>query len=170
MLFEEADIIASYLKRHMRFSRATDYVIKIVGSVARKEDAAKDIDFLIITPGTVRNLLKTVYFTSDKIKIDKMTDCGDHKCFVHLIVEGKSLKIDLFHTIKVNESFALLHHIGPKSYLLRIRRLAKLKGYLLNQYGIFDRETDKKIKGQFDSVCDIQKFLNISCRPPAKRR
>ena len=131
-----------------------------------KEDKIKDIDFLIITDRKVPNILKKVYFDTDKITIDHISDCGDRKCFVYL----NNLKIDLFYAIKKDEAFALLHHIGPKSYLLRIRRLAKSKGYLLNQYGIFHRDSGRRVSGKFDTVCDIQKFINISCRPPQKRR
>jgi DNA polymerase/3'-5' exonuclease PolX len=170
MLFKEANEIAVYLKKHMRFDKMDNYKIEIVGSVAREEDKIKDIDFLVITPQMVHNLLETLYFTSNNVTINKITDCGDRKCFVYLTVKGKSLKIDIFHAIKVDEPFALLHHIGPKSYLLRIRRLAKLKDYKLNQYGIFDRDTDKKVSSRFNSVCDIQKFLDISCRSPKQRR
>ena len=170
MLYRDAKEIALYLKKHMKFGKVKDYKIEIVGSVAREEDHVKDIDFLVITPHMVHDLLETVYFTTDKITINKITDCGDRKCFVHLNVEGHRLKIDIFYAIKADESFALLHHIGPKSYLLRIRRLAKSRGYLLNQYGIFDRDTGKKVGGKFNTVCDIQKFLDISCRPPHKRR
>ena len=170
MIYKEAKDIAFYLKKHMRFDNINDYQIKIVGSLAREEDIVKDIDFLIITPHLVKNFLKTVYFTDDKIVIDKITNCGDKKCFIYLKVKEVTLKIDIFYAIKEDEAFAMLHHIGPKVYLLRIRKLAKNKGYLLNQYGIFDRKTNKKIKGKFDTVCDIQKFLDITCRSPRKRR
>ena len=170
MLFKEANEIALYLKKHMRFDTSSKYKIDIVGSVAREEERIEDIDFLVITPYVVYDLLKTITFTTNKVTINKITNCGNHKCFVYLTIEGKKVKIDIFYAIKADESFALLHHIGPKSYLLRIRRLAKLAGYLLNQYGIFYRRTNKKVEGNFNNVCDIQKFLDISCRSPTKRR
>lgn len=166
MYYKEAKQLALYLKRHMRFDVPQKYDIEIVGSVAREEDKIKDIDFLIITDRKVPNILKKVYFDTDKITIDHISDCGDRKCFVYL----NNLKIDLFYAVRKDEAFALLHHIGPKSYLLRIRRLAKSKGYLLNQYGIFHRDSGRRVSGKFDTVCDIQKFINISCRPPQKRR
>ena len=166
MYHKEAKQIALYLKKYMRFDVSQKYDIKIVGSVAREEDKIKDIDFLIITDTTVPNILKKVYFNTDKITIDRISDCGNSKCFVYI----NKLKIDLFYTVKKDKAFALLHYIGPKSYLLRIRRLAKSKGYLLNQYGIFYRDSGRKVSGNFNSVCDIQKFINISCRPPKKRR
>lgn len=170
MLFKEAYDIAILLKKHMRFDIHGTYKIEIVGSVAREEDIVRDIDFLVITPDKVNDFLKTIYFTNDKIIIDKISDCGDRKCFVYITIRGKKFKIDIFYAIKEDEPFALLHHVGPKSYLLRIRRLAKRKGYLLNQYGLFDRDSGNKIRDKFGTVCDIQKFLNITCRPPNKRR
>ena len=161
MLFKEANEIALYLKKYMRFDTTSNYKIEIVGSVAREEERIGDIDLLVITPHMVHDLLKTIRFTTDKVTINKITDCGDRKCFVYLTVEGKKVKIDIFYAVTADEPFALLHHIGPKSYLLRIRRLAKLEGYLLNQYGIFDRRSGKKVKSKFNNVCDIQKFLNV---------
>lgn len=171
MLLEGADRITKHLKEKMRFETNVPYEIVVVGSVAREEPNVKDIDFLIITPMLINDLLKTVWFDCPRIKIKKLSSCGTRKCFVHLTIDGKcKLKIDLFAAIKADKPFALLHHIGPKGYLMRIRRLAKDKGYLLNQYGIFDRKTSEPVPGQFRDVCDIQKFLNITCRPPAQRR
>ena len=171
MHLEEAEKLARLLKKSIRFDVNSSYQIEVVGSVAREESTIKDIDFLVITSMMKHNFIETIYFADKSIVVTKIADCGDRKCFVHLLIDRKHpLKIDIFYATKKEKPFALLHHIGPKSYLLRIRRLAKLKGYLLNQYGLFHRDSDRRVSGEFKTVCDIQKYLDITCRPPKQRR
>ena len=69
MLLEGADRITKHLKEKMRFETNVPYEIVVVGSVAREEPNVKDIDFLIITPMLINDLLKTVWFDCPRIKI-----------------------------------------------------------------------------------------------------
>lgn len=162
-------IISNYLKKILIVD-APSYEVVIVGSVARRENKIKDIDLLVITPTYRTNVINKAFFDSPRVQLIKRKECGERRCSMIVMVDNQRIKVDIFYAIKANKPFALLHHIGPKSYLLRLRRLAKLKGYLLNQYGIFHRDSMKRVQKRFNNVCDIQKFLDVTCRPPKQRR
>ena len=165
---------AQKIQKAIRFKDIRNFEIHITGSVARKEDKVNDYDFLVLTKHKV-DILKGLYFTkSSGITVikDKRDRCGQHACMMKVLMpDGAKLKVDVFYNTLSNKAFALLHHIGPKSYNIRIRRIAREKcNLLLNQYGLFDRDTDKKITKKFKTVGDIQDYLGVTRRSADKRR
>lgn len=83
----------------------------------------------------------------------------------------KFVRVDLFVAIGEALPFALYHHTGSKNYNIRTRALAKRKGWLLNQYGLFDRKTGKRLPGtsDFRTEKDITDFLGVTYRGPTDR-
>ena len=69
----------------------------------------------------------------------------------------------------------LLYSIGSKKFNIKMRTLAKRKGYLLNQYGIFKYKADQKNISQSDepihvkSERDFFKILDIPYVLPINR-
>lgn len=57
-----------------------------------------------------------------------------------------NIKIDIFLTTPENYIFAMLFAIGSGIFNVRMRATAKRKNYLLNQYGLFDLATKKRIE------------------------
>ncbi len=178
MLYKEAKKLSDKIKRSIKFERTTKFKVYQTGSVAREEEHVKDIDFLIVTDKFIDNLLESLYFTERSgVVITKLYSCGDRRCSIQLKIMGSGIhstshqiKIDLFYALKCNLPFALLAWIGPGIYNIRVRKKASSLGYLLNQYGLWDKDTGKKIEGNFKTQADIQKFLGITVRPPYQRR
>lgn len=157
----------------IRFEDTKNFEVYIVGSIAREEDRIGDYDFLILTKDYIDKILEGLYFTKNSnITIKKIRSCGQYTCMLTLSMpNGNNLKVDIFYNTIPHKPFALLHHIGPKSYNIRIRRLANDRYNLsLNQYGLYDRITGKPVTKKFRSVEDIQDYLDISRRPPHQRR
>ena len=99
-----------------------------------------------------------------------MISCGERRCSIRLSVQRCKVKVDFFYALKCNFPFALLHHIGPRIYNIRLRNKAKTMGYTLNQYGIFNRDNKRRVNHNFKNESDIQKFLDVTIRPPIRRR
>ena len=167
----EARDIAYKVKRSTRFKDKTK--IYIVGSIARDENYVKDIDLLVVTDKFDKNLLSSICFPKRcGIIIHKIIACGDRKCSLKLkfIKSNLIVKVDYFYATIDEKPYALLHYIGNKLYNIRLRNKARTLGYLLNQYGIFDRKTNKKIKYNINSESDIQRFLGVTIRPRNQRK
>jgi len=161
-----------------KFTNFKCFDIKLVGGFIRKIPFSKDIDILIISDK------KTII--SDYIKYLK-------KIFeeVHVYIKGKNkasivicnnyspdnqfLKVDIFASPVKYQYAMLLYSIGSKKFNIKMRTLAKRKGYLLNQYGIFKYKDDQKNISQSDepiqvkSERDFFKILDIPYVLPVNR-
>ena len=61
----------------------------------------------------------------------------------------------------------MLFLTGSQKYNIILRMVAKRKGFKLNQYGLFDRETNKLIASKTEQ--DIYDALGIKFKPPELR-
>ena len=83
---------------------------------------------------------------------------------------GKNYLIDIFICVKKELPFMLFHYTGSKLYNIRTRFYAKKKGWLLNQYGIWQKGNKlKKIKKKIKTEKDLIRFLGISYKNPVDR-
>lgn len=161
-----------------KFTNFKCFDIKIVGGFIRKKPFSKDIDILLISDK------KTIL--SDYIKYLK-TVFND----VHIYIKGKNkasiiicnnytkenyfLKVDIFISPIKYQYAMLLYSTGSKKFNIKLRSLARRKGYLLNQYGIFKYRDDQKIINIYDkpihvnSEHDFFKILNIPYVLPIDR-
>lgn len=134
--------------------------ISVAGSLRRWKETIKDIDILA---------------TSDEPK--KMMDI-----FTHLpqskevlmrgptkssIVTTEGIQVDL--RVVSEESFgsALAYFTGSKAHNIRLREMAVRKGLKINEYGIFDVKTGRKLGGEKEE--DVYKLLDLPYIPPEMR-
>jgi DNA polymerase/3'-5' exonuclease PolX len=177
----EANKLVSELRQRATFG-AKKFDIYPVGSVARQAPKVGDIDLLVYVPkiASSRNVLESFRLMSAG-RMDRLSLVGAYNNGTHhksVVVRWKTpgkrdryFHVDLFLTIGKELPFALFHRIGPRIYNIRIRALAKRKGWLLNQHGLFDRKTGRRVKGseKLKTEADIQRFLGVHTRPPTNR-
>lgn len=140
----------------------TDSADKVVvaGSVRRWKETVGDIDVLAISfdPETV---VET--FTHLPL-VEQIIEKGGTKSSV--ILRG-GIQSDL--RVVPEESFgsALQYFTGSKEHNVKLRRVALRKGFKLNEYGLFERKTGKRVAG--DSEEDIYSKLGLVYIPPELR-
>ena len=118
--------------------------IKLVGSFYRN-GKGQDIDFVsTLKPQTIINLYKNI--------IQKLGRKGDK--FISIYVKG--VKLDFF--IVDNLKFASMLYRLDKGHQIGYKRIAKIHGYTLNQYGLFRH--GKKLS--INSLKDLRRVLNIT--------
>ena len=83
-----------------------------------------------------------------------------------LKIKNRWWKIDMFITDKYSYNFMLLFATGSGKYNMIMREVAKRKGMLLNQYGLY--RDNEKISG-IKSEKDIFKVLGMTYREPKDR-
>jgi len=129
----------------------------IAGSIRQGKDMVGDIDIVVIPkdPNTFH----------DKVKEIVEFDYGASKKVFGMY---KGRPINIF--ITTNESFGacLYQCTGPALYNIHKRKLAKNKGFKLNEYGLFNRETNEKVAG--DSEQSIFEALGWNYKDPKERQ
>jgi len=111
--------------------------IEIAGSIRRHKENPRDIDIVIIP--------------KDKIKIKelmankgKFLQGGEVKS--RWRIQGTN--VELYYTTPDSWGATLLAYSSKKGAGIGLRIVARLKGFKLNQYGLFDRKTGEKIAGK----------------------
>jgi DNA polymerase (family 10) len=139
--YEEARKIVEKIKEILSKNGITH---EIYGSFVRKEETIGDLDLLLYEKDCerARNLLKDFDFYS---RIEFYCIPDEYK--------------------ESWESFAL-YLTGSGEFNVWMRSIAKNKGYLLSQYGLYDRETGKLITNKEE---EIFSHLGLNYIPPEKR-
>ena len=82
---------------------------------------------------------------------------------------GKVRHMDLMFIERRELPWYLLYFGSDVTFARRIRQYAAKKGYKLNEFGLFDRKTGKRIKFEPKSERDIFKFLGLVYIEPKDR-
>ena len=170
-----------------------------VGSVRRQASRVKDMDYLVVVPAGLESRVDRVLAAAtlrppragDRVEIADTYAAGTRRR--SFILRSKSFEAldpvskrasrqpkasrpqhylsDLFLTTEENKPYALFHFTGSKSFNIRTRALAKRKGWLLNQYGLFDTTTEQRVRGSsaIRTERDLAKFLGVTYRSPRGR-
>ncbi len=120
--------------------------VKIVGSYRRGADFSKDIDVMIVSDDE-HVLNKYVEYLSGlpKVSLYIYSKGPDKMSFIIGFDQGAYYKLDIFRTSIEEKIPMLLYATGSKDFNIRMRGIARKKGLLLNQKGLFTRADKKKI-------------------------
>ena len=145
------------------------YHMTIVGSYRRGKAFSSDIDVMVTTPVKNDRSIK-----NESIGIlEKLSQILPSilKCKLHIYAMGNDkmsaiavmdnypecpiVKFDMFLVDEDRAAAMLLYSTGSKEFNIRMRSIAKKKGFLLNQNGIYSVQTKKRIdikneRGFFD--------------------
>jgi DNA polymerase (family X) len=149
-----------------------------VGSVRRKEPTAGDLDFLVVAPADVAldEVLGRVSLAgAGTLSIADTFLSGERRrSFVLRYTRGgvaRYIKTDLFLTTAEEKPYALFHYTGPTSYNIRTRAHAKRQGWKLNQYGLFDSVTGRRVRGSagLRTEREVARLVGVTYRAPQNR-
>lgn len=131
-----------------------------VGSFRRMKETVGDLDFVVVSNDPKKVIEKFVTMPNVKEILSK----GVTKAFVKL---NNNMDADLL--VVPSESFgtALLYFTGSKRHGIHLRKLALVKGYRLNEWGLYENNTDQKIAGESES--DVYDLLGLEWIPPEMR-
>lgn len=145
--------------------------VMLVGSLCRYKSAVqhkkitinkipkiKDIDLLVIVPNK-SDLEQEISFNGLTYRTPNKTP-GRRRFYIN------GIKIDIFLTTTKEKPYAVLHFTSSKMYNIRLRHHTKSKlGLKLNQHGLFDIKTGKKINIRPKNDLDILRYLKVTARP-----
>lgn len=168
---EEIKLIYEYLKKIIpQFSKSI--IFNICGSFRRKKKNSNDIDLLISSKNKDEHILGSliIYLKKKKFIIDSITSDYVNTKYMGFIQFKKFpvRKIDIRYIPYESYYYSLLYYTGSKNFNKYIRLIAKKKGLLLNEYGLFSINNKKKLIF-VDSEKEIFKLLNINYISPKNR-
>ncbi len=136
--------------------------ISVAGSLRRMKPIVNDIDIIASVRGNKDRDILLKFTKSEQVK--RIISIGDTKATVVL---KNGIQADM-RVVKPEEYYtALQYFTGSKEHNVQLRGIAKDKGYLLSEYGLFDRKTDDRII--ISSEEDIYEKLGVQYPEPTKR-
>jgi len=137
----------------------------IVGSYRRKRPTSGDIDIMYVgrTHADFDKFLEKVKAAHKKNWI--MLATGPSKVAGFFKYRNLVVEVDIWIATDEDKHAMLLYSTGSKLFNVRMRFIAKRKGYKLNQYGLW--RNDKLVKTE--SERDIFEKIGMSYRRPEER-
>ena len=169
--------------KHISFNdvHKSKYKFYVAGSIYRGSTDPSDIDIIMVMDDdAVTNNGTGHKSILHSLKSDLpmfIRRVGDRMVSFELILPGDKYytPIQIWLSSKSEFPFMLLAWGAGTQYNVRIRKYAKRKGYILNQYGLYDSKTKKKVTDtnteqpiEFKTIADIQRFLGVTVRDITK--
>jgi DNA polymerase (family 10) len=136
---------------------------ELAGSLRRKKETVGDIDIVILAEP--KNRKKIVGRFVALPEVEKVLAKGTTKASVILKHENVQVDIRLVHDYEYGA--AMLYFTGSKEHNIKLRTIARERGYKINEYGIFDASTNKRLAGATED--EMYHFLNLKYIPPEQR-
>jgi DNA polymerase (family 10) len=132
----------------------------LAGSLRRMADTIGDVD-LLVASGSAAPIMDAFTGYED---VEQILARGETKSSV---VTRSGLQVDL--RVIPNEAWgaAMIYFTGSKAHNVRIREMAVRKGLKLNEYGLFDVETDELIAAETER--DVYERLGLPFIEPTLR-
>ena len=134
--------------------------ISYAGSLRRKKETIGDIDILV-TSQKPEKIMKT--FTSLP-QVREILAEGPTKSSV---ITKDDIHIDVRVVEPISFGAAMQYFTGSKAHNIKLRELAIKRNLKINEYGVFDVKTDRRIAGEREE--EIYQILNLPFIPPELR-
>ncbi|MFN8243668.1 MAG: nucleotidyltransferase domain-containing protein [Ferruginibacter sp.] len=137
--------------------------VTLAGSLRRQQATIGDIDLVVLAkPGKRKRIINQ--FTRLPI-IARVLAAGSTRASV--LLKNEKVQADLRLVQPDEYGAALLYFTGSKEHNIRLRTIARERGLKINEYGIYDLATGKKIAGETEE--EMYRALQMDYIPPQKR-
>ncbi len=137
---------------------------ELAGSLRRKKETIGDID--IVVTADEKDWKKIVSKFIALPIAEKVIAAGRTKASV--VIKDKLIQIQVDIRIVHDNEYgaAMLYFTGSKEHNIKLRTIARERGYKINEYGIFDCN-NKRIAGETEE--DMYRFLGLHYISPEQR-
>jgi len=135
----------------------------LAGSLRRKKETIGDIDIIIVAD--TKNRKRIVDQFTALPQVDRVLVKGMTK--VSVILKHKNIQADIRLVHDHEFGAALLYFTGSKEHNIKLRTIARDRGYKINEYGLYDISTGKRLAGSTEE--EIYHFLNLQYIQPELR-
>ncbi|MFI5133274.1 MAG: DNA polymerase/3'-5' exonuclease PolX [Chitinophagales bacterium] len=136
---------------------------ELAGSLRRKKETIGDID--IIMTAEKKDWKKIIKNFISIPQCKKILASGETKASI--ILKKKNIQVDVRIVNDYEYGSALLYFTGSKEHNIELRIRAKERGWKMNEYGVFDASTDKRLAGRTEE--EIYHLFGMQYIPPELR-
>ena len=136
--------------------------VEIAGSYRRGAKTVGDLDILVVGTRHSASSAKKPIFKS----FPDHTVLASGETKIAFMIFRQNLQVDIRFVPEESYGAALLYFTGSKDYNIMMRKVAIEKGYLLNEYGLFNE--GEYIAGRTEE--EVYRKLNLPIIPPAQRK
>ena len=160
------------MEKHNEYLRNTlgvDFVI--AGSFRRNNATSGDIDVLITGDANTLRSVVNHLCQLRYIQRDGIFAIGEVKCMAmcRLPRHQTARRIDILYSPKNEFAFAQLYFTGNDAFNIQMRAFATTKGYVLNEKGMFDKNTGQQVAYEFHNERAIFDYLDYQYTEPSLR-
>lgn len=134
----------------------------LAGSLRRKKETVGDIDIVITAEH--RQWKRIIQRITQLPQVKKVLAAGQTKASI--ILKNK-VQVDIRIVHEHEFGAALFYFTGSKEHNIQLRTMAKQKGWKVNEYGVFDEKTGKRLAGRTEE--EIYALFGLNYIPPEKR-
>jgi DNA polymerase (family 10) len=134
--------------------------ISLAGSVRRMKETVKDIDVLVTSQKPVR--IMEVFTALPNVA--EVLAHGETKSSIRL---REGIQVDLRVVEPESLGAALQYFTGSKQHNIRVRELAQRKSLKVNEYGVFEERTDRRVAGATEK--EVYEAVGLPFVPPEIR-
>lgn len=134
----------------------------LAGSLRRKKETVGDIDIIATAE---RKKWKSIANRFTQLpQVDRIQAKGETRASI-LLKDNVQVDLRIVHDYEYGA--ALFYFTGSKEHNIKLRQMAKDKGWKVNEYGVFDNKTEKCLASKTEE--DIYDLFGINFIPPEKR-
>lgn len=148
----------------LQFFLKTPGVIKasLAGSLRRKKSTIGDIDIVVAALPASRKKIAAAFLHLPQVQ--KVLAGGSTKLSVLL---QENIQVDVRLVNDYEYGAAMLYFTGSREHNIKLRTMARARGYKINEYGLFDNVTGKRLAGATEA--EMYAALHLHYIPPEKR-
>ena len=135
----------------------------LAGSYRRGKRDIGDLD-IILASANMKEIYEKV---SKSLNVTKVGRSGSKMMTLVIEHNDKEVQLEFINVDPNSFGAALLHSTGSQMVNIGLRSRAKKMGYKLNQYGLFDLESNSKVGGKTEK--SIFNALGMKTVPPTRR-
>ena len=136
---------------------------EISGSLRRMKETIGDIDLVIVSsPASRKSVIRSFLRLPG---ISSVLASGDTKASVMLLEPAVQADVRIVSAQEFGA--AMLYFTGSKEHNIRLRKMAKERGWKINEYGLFDNESGRRLAGQTEQ--GIYEKLGLAYVEPEMR-
>ena len=140
---------------------------EVCGSIRRKVVDSKDVDIV----GCVADKKDVDAILDEFVQIGTKISRGENRASIRFTHNGRTMQVDLWLVPPESYGSALNYATGSKEHCVAVRALAKSRGLLVNEYGIFHQdangEAGKRLGGSKET--DLYEVLKLPYVEPQDR-
>lgn len=134
--------------------------VAFAGSLRRRKYEVGDVDIL----ATADDRDKAVDHFASLDGVEEVLSKGETKSSIRI---EAGLRVDLRIVDEASFGSALQYFTGSQEHNVKLRQVAISDGFKLNEYGLYDEETEEKVAGEKEEA--IYKELGLTWIPPELR-